>query len=107
MGRALERKIKKAYGEGCTNVFDPICKLTKADHEQLKEKFANLFDSLPGDGVASEELVSQARAFMQMNNELMKSVKMGTKVNCALVVVAAIVIGLIAVVMMYLSHHVD
>jgi len=88
-------------------VFAPICKLSKADHELLKEQFAVLFDSLPGEGVSRDELVSQARAFMQMNNELMKSVKMGTKVNCVLMVVAAIVVGLVAAVMMYLSHTVD
>merc|ERR1712086_1036792 len=94
-GRALERKIKKSYGEGCTHVFEPICKLSKAEHDELKDKFATLMDCMPGDGVSQADLVSQARTFMDCNNELMKSVRMGAKVNYLLMAIAVIVVGLV------------
>ena len=50
---------------------------------------------MPGDGVSQADLVSQARVFMDYNNELMKSVRMGAKVNYLLMAIAVIVVGLV------------
>lgn len=99
-GKALERKIHKFYGGDVTHVFAPISKLNSAEHDALKDQFAEMMDSLPGEGIASKDpyhqsqsnpnpasqsisnlnttkdMVQHARSFMEMNNELMRSVQL-------------------------------
>lgn len=75
-GKSLERKIAKAYGKGVTHVFEPICKLSREEHDALKDIFASVMDELPGEGIQQEDMVEHAAKFMHMNNALMRSVNL-------------------------------
>jgi len=73
-GPGLRRRIAKAFGNEVTNVFNQI---TGVDLARMKEAFIACFDDLvqDGDDVRRSQLVDGAGRFMELNNELMRSVK--------------------------------
>ena len=101
-GRSLESKISKAYGKGCTHVFQSICELDREAHDELKDRFAECFDNLPEMGISCEELLENARLFMNMNNKLMLSIKMEPFGLGGCSQIAALVIAVLCVLMLFL-----
>ena len=96
-GRALERKIAKAFG-GVTELFAPIKELSPSEHEALKDQFAMIMDDLPCDSVSHQAMVQHATTFMELNNGLMRSVQTRPLWHNP-ILWAVVVVGILAVLL--------
>lgn len=75
-GPGLKARISKAFGEEYTNVFKQV---TGPGRGKMRDQFIGTFDDLLGDAGPDDErrqkLVREAGEFMNLNNELMRSVR--------------------------------
>lgn len=75
-GPGLKARISKAFGEEYTNVFRQV---TGPGRSKMRDQFIGTFDDLIGDAGPADErrqkLVKETGEFMNLNNELMRSVK--------------------------------